>query len=485
MLFNLGLYIGISLLTKRSKEEEIQSLLFVESYEKVKGLGPSGSYTYNDVEDILAQYLGRQQARDVLEDFLLRKKKKKYVLTPKNLWELRNEAEKVLSGAIGWSMATIIFKDKFVLTEKEREELSESVKQITQSLTLSRHELAEANRELSYLKEFTENIIESTPVGIITIDSLLKVRYWNKEMEAMVGIEKSRASDKSILTLLHWMPEDFIKPNKQRQITCQTPDYKSFKIYTSPFKDPSGGYVVIIEDITGQQRLERERKNILSMFAHDMKNPVMIAGGFLSRLRSCKGSSLSEMQQECLNITTDELKKLEELVHDFLEFSRFEAKTCKPMLVLFDLDISLAKLIDTEKIEADRKNIAILYDKEPEKASFIVNADSAMVTRVLTNLIDNAIRYTNSGGRITIRLSERKNDILVQVIDTGVGIPENHIPYILDAFYRVSRDISGSGLGLSIAKTIVEAHGGRIWVESTPGEGSTLNFTLPKQQRYN
>ncbi len=483
MLFNLGLYVGISLLTKRSKEEEIQSLLFVESYEKVKGLGSSGSYTYNDVEDILAQYLGRQQARDVIEDFLSRKKKKKEDLTPKNLSELRGEAEKVLSGAIGWSMASIIFKDKFVLTEKEREEISESVKQIAQSLTLSRHELAEANRELSYLKEFTENIIESTPVGIITIDSLLKVKYWNKGMEAMAGIEKSSASETSILTLLPWMPEDFIKPNEQRDIICQTPDYKSFKIFTSPFKDPSGGYVVIIEDITGQQRLERERKNILSMFAHDMKNPVMIAGGFLSRLRSSKGSALSEMQQEYLNVTTDELKKLEELVHDFLEFSRFEAKTCTPVIILFDLDISLSKLIDTEKIEADKKNIALLCDKEPEQASFFVNADSAMITRVFTNLVDNAIRYTNPGGRITIRLCERKDDILVQVIDTGAGIPENHIPYIFDAFYRVSRDTSGSGLGLSIAKTIVEAHGGRIWVASTPGEGSTFNFTLPKHRK--
>ncbi|MGO9377763.1 MAG: ATP-binding protein [Dissulfurispiraceae bacterium] len=481
MLFNLGLYVAISLFTTRSKEEEIQSLIFVESYEKVKGIGPGGSDTYDYVEDILAQYLGRQQARDVLEDFLLQKKKKKDELSLKDLWELRDEAEKVLSGAIGSSMSTIIFENKFVLTEKEREDLSDSVKQITQSLRLSRHELALANRELSYLQEFTENIIESTPVGIITIDSQLKVKYWNKEMVTLVGIEKQSASEKSILTLLPWIPEDFIKPNEQRYIICKTPDYKSFKIYISPFKDPSGGYVVILEDITEQQRLERERKNILSMFAHDMKNPVMTAGGFLSRLRSGKGSSLSEMQQECLAVIADELTKLEELVRDFLEFSRFEAKTCKPVLAIFNLDISLAKLIDAEKIEADKKNITIFYEKEPEQASFIVNADSAMINRVLTNLVDNAIKYTNSGGRITIRLSERKNDVLVHVIDTGVGISEDHIPYIFDAFYRVSRDTKGSGLGLSISKTIIEAHGGRIWVSSTQGQGSIFNVTLPKE----
>ncbi len=480
MLFNVVIYVGVSLFTGRTKEEEIQSLVFVESYNIVKGLGPGGSCAHSDVEDILARYLGRPKAVGVIEDFLLQKNKNRNELAPKDLFELRDEAEKVLSGAIGPSMAAIIFNNKFILTEKEREELSESIKQITQSLRLSGHELAEANRELSYLKEFTENIIESTPVGIITLDSALKVRYWNRQMEAMAGIAKSNASDKSILTLLPWIPEDVLKQIQQRDITCRTPDHKTFKIYISPFKDPSGGAVVIIEDITEQERLERERKNILSMFAHDMKNPVTIAGGFLSRLRSYRGGPLSEMQQDCLEAINDELKKLEELVRDFLEFSRFEAKECKPIIAAFDMDATLLKLIETERMEANKKNIAVLYEKIPERALFIVNADCPMISRVFTNLLDNAIRYTNSGGTVSITLSSRENDILVQLRDTGVGIPENHIPYIFDAFYRVSRDTKGSGLGLSIAKTIIEAHGGRILVESAPGEGSTFCFTLPK-----
>ncbi len=186
------------------------------------------------------------------------------------------------------------------------------------------------------------------------------------------------------------------------------------------------------------------------------------------------------MEQGCLDVINDELKKLEELVRDFLEFSRFEAKECKPIPAAYDLDVILAKLIDTEKLEADNKNITVLYEKTPESASFTVSVDSPMISRVFTNLLDNAIRYTNPGGTVTIKLFEREKDVLAQVIDTGVGIPENHIPYIFDAFYRVSRDTKGSGLGLSIAKTIVEAHGGRIWVASVPGEGSTFSLTLPK-----
>jgi signal transduction histidine kinase len=98
---------------------------------------------------------------------------------------------------------------------------------------------------------------------------------------------------------------------------------------------------------------------------------------------------------------------------------------------------------------------------------------------VLANLLDNAMKYTDPGGAITIEVQKMDNMILVQVRDTGIGIPEDHIPYIFDAFYRVKGGQRGSGLGLAIAKAIVEAHGGEIRVESTPGKGSTFSFTLP------
>ena len=103
-----------------------------------------------------------------------------------------------------------------------------------------------------------------------------------------------------------------------------------------------------------------------------------------------------------------------------------------------------------------------------------------MVERVVTNLLGNAIKYTAPEGRVRIALLERDADILVLVTDTGIGIAEEHLPFVFDAFVRVSRDSKGSGLGLAIVKTIIEAHGGRIWVESTVGKGSTFSFTLPK-----
>lgn len=110
----------------------------------------------------------------------------------------------------------------------------------------------------------------------------------------------------------------------------------------------------------------------------------------------------------------------------------------------------------------------------------VINADAIMINRVIRNLLGNAVKYTDPGGTVTVKLTGRKHDILVQVSDTGMGIPENHLPYIFDAFYRISRNSKGLGLGLAIAKSIIEAHGGEIWVESEESKGSTFSFTLPK-----
>jgi two-component system sensor histidine kinase VicK len=100
---------------------------------------------------------------------------------------------------------------------------------------------------------------------------------------------------------------------------------------------------------------------------------------------------------------------------------------------------------------------------------------------VIRNLLDNAIKYTNEGGTVTAKLSDRDNEILVSFMDTGIGIAKGHVSHIFEAFYRVRRDSKGSGLGLSIAKTIIEGHAGRIWAESAPAKGSIFSFTLPKQ----
>lgn len=246
-------------------------------------------------------------------------------------------------------------------------------------------------------------------------------------------------------------------------------------------KDGSVDYVISAgTDITERRRLEREWKNLLSMFAHDMKNPVTACSGFLSRLLSGKAGPLEEKQLAYLGIIGEEISVLQKLIADFLEFSRLESMEYRPVLSPVNIKTAVYKNLEIARMAAEKKGLKILLEM-PEDIPEVIQADALLLDRVVTNLLDNAVKYSNPGGSVSVRLSDTGTHILVQVTDTGIGISEEHLPHVFDAFYRVSRDSRGSGLGLSIVKKIVEAHSGKIWAESVQGKGSTFSFTLPKQ----
>ena len=250
---------------------------------------------------------------------------------------------------------------------------------------------------------------------------------------------------------------------------------------SSPFYDEGrfAGGLEFFRDISELKKLEREKKSFLSMIAHDMKHPVIATLGFLSRLLAEKKGPLTESQKTYLEIIRDEQTRLEKLINDFVELTKLEISENKPAHGPFSMETAIDENICAERAESDKKHIKILFEHPTTLP--IINADTIMINRVITNLLDNALKYTNTGGNITVSLSDRKEDIMVQITDTGIGIPKEQIPNIFDVFYQVNTESQGSGLGLSIVKRIVEAHGGKIWVESEPGKGSTFSCTLPKE----
>jgi two-component system phosphate regulon sensor histidine kinase PhoR len=341
-------------------------------------------------------------------------------------------------------------------------------------------------------------VINNIPVGFSMVDKEGIIVDFNHTAENITGYSKKEVLGKSHLEILHGTSDRDACPlltyallQQKKTVAAEAmikrkdgaPLYLS--VTAAPLLDNNGtftGGIELFRDISEFKRLERERKNILSMFAHDMKNPAATAGGFLSRLLSGKAGPLTEKQQGYLAMMRDELNRLLDLITDFLEFSRFEAKEYKPIYGPFHIESDVYKNMEAARVEADMKNITISFDPLEDMLPLIY-ADATMINRVIRNLLDNAIKYTNQGGMITVRLSDQDDAILVQIADTGIGIAEDHLPYIFDAFYRVSRDSKGSGLGLAISKTIIEAHGGRIWAESIMGEGSTFSFTLPKKMK--
>jgi len=347
-----------------------------------------------------------------------------------------------------------------------------------------------------YMKkqQICDVIVNALPVGFSMVNKDGIITDFNSAAEKITGYSKEELIGKSHLEILHDTSDRNACPllrdtlHKRKETVAAEATIKRkdgapiiLSVTTAPLFDSKGaltGGIELFRDITELKRLERERKNILSMFAHDMKNPVTTAGGFLSRLLSGKAGPLTEKQQGYLTVMQGEFDKLSDLVTNFLEFARFEAKEYKPVYGPFHIESDVYKNIEAARVEADTKKITMRFDL-PEDLLPVFNADAAMINRVISNLLGNAIKYTSPGGTITVRLTKQTDTILVQISDTGIGISEEHIPYIFDAFYRVSRDSAGSGLGLAISKAIIEAHGGRIWAESAYGKGSTFSFTLP------
>ncbi len=223
-------------------------------------------------------------------------------------------------------------------------------------------------------------------------------------------------------------------------------------------------------------KLERERENMLSMFAHDIKNALVPTVAFLEKILSGK----TERMQDRLERSIDNLMAVEHLLTNFMDFAHLNAKGYRPHPSACDLDAVIRKQVDNAQVNAEKKSISIRY--EPAQRTPALEADIVMIGRVIMNLLDNAVKYSDPGGSIVIHASERDDELLVEVRDSGRGISEDKLPFVFDAFFRAAHDQKGAGLGLAISKTIVEAHGGKMWADSTAGKGSVFGFSLPKSQ---
>ena len=343
---------------------------------------------------------------------------------------------------------------------------------------------------------YAENIIETMRDSLLVLDENLKILSGNRSFYATFKANPETTVGNYIYDLgnRQWdIPQlrlllESILPRKTHfddfEVEHDFPSigHKIMMLNARQiFQEEIGRRIIllVIEDITKIRKLEREKRNILSMFAHDMKNPLVVSEGFLSRTIVGKAGTLTEKQLNYLKIAHSELGKVSLLISNFLEFSKYEAGEFKPVFTPVDMQAEILKNIESEKMEAEKKQISISLEQS-DSSNSVVHADAAMINRLIRNLLDNAIKHTDSGGVVTVRVTDRGTEILVSVKDTGTGIPKDHLPYIFDAFYRVDRNSKGSGLGLAITKTIVELHGGKIWVQSSIGESSIFFFTLMK-----
>jgi two-component system phosphate regulon sensor histidine kinase PhoR len=252
-----------------------------------------------------------------------------------------------------------------------------------------------------------------------------------------------------------------------------------------PRGESIGGAVVVLHDISELRRLERIRRDFVANVSHELRTPLTAIQGFAETLL---GGALAEAEtaRRFLEIIREHATRMNRLTEDLLKLSLIEAGQLQMEFASVRAEDVVASCVETARVRADSKRITIATDCAPGLPA--VRADAGRLREALQNLLDNAVQYTGEGGRVTIGVARaqgtegRGEHIVFTVADTGIGIPEADQQRIFERFYRVdaarSREQGGTGLGLAIVKHIVEAHGGRIWVESEVGRGSRFHFSL-------
>jgi PAS domain S-box-containing protein len=262
------------------------------------------------------------------------------------------------------------------------------------------------------------------------------------------------------------------------------PDDKYLFCNLSPSVDPSGqlsGWVAVMQDISRFKETERLKSDMILTASHDLRNPVNLTLGALDLLGK-KADNLTELQKEALDLSMLGIHRIDALIKDLLDLERIERRVG---LKLSRCDLGeITQVVVTElTLTATQRQQKLLYQR-PETPC-LVRGDPQRLYQVVINLISNAIKYTLSGGEITVTVRIVDNQVRFDVRDTGPGISPEAQARIFERFYRapaVASDERGTGLGLAIVKSIVEQHGGRVWVASVVGQGSTFSVSLPAWQ---
>ena len=256
---------------------------------------------------------------------------------------------------------------------------------------------------------------------------------------------------------------------------------RAFRLRTTPMHDGEGrllGAVSLLEDVTHLREVDQLKSEFIATASHELRTPLTSVQMNILLLLEEAGT-LSGAQRELLEACRRECARLERLTHDLLDLSRIEAGQQAPHRLPIALGEAISSAVDAARPRAARQGIALTIQSAPALPPAL--ADRLQIERVVINLLNNALRATPPGGAVRVTLQPQERSLSVAIADTGHGIPAEYLAHIFDRFVQVPGGPSGgAGLGLSIAKRIVDAHGGRLTVHSEPGRGTTFTFTVPR-----
>ncbi|MBI2414949.1 PAS domain-containing protein [candidate division WWE3 bacterium] len=358
--------------------------------------------------------------------------------------------------------------------------------------------------QLAAEKDVLEAILYNASDGVFALDRAGRIITFNKAMEDLTGYTFNEVELKLADEIIRIFED--AKP-LETKVYCAMPGISSEKAAFSSEKitlvarnggkkyvkmtsttiqegpEVNIGCVVTLKDVTKDIELETMKLDFVSIAAHELRTPLTSMRGYLSFLTDDIKTTLDDLHQKYLEKASIAADQLHVLIENLLNISRIERGT----LVLEKTSqnwVSLVRsAVDQFKVSASTGKVTLTF-MQTKSTIPEVYVDRTMILEVLSNLLENAIRYTPEGGRVTVIVEESNNMVVTHIKDTGIGIPQASIPHLFKKFYRVATVLKegkkGTGLGLFISKEVVKLHRGEIWVESKEGEGSTFSFSIPE-----
>jgi PAS domain S-box-containing protein len=339
--------------------------------------------------------------------------------------------------------------------------------------------------------DWSHFIIQKAPAGVITMDGQGRIITCNPAAEEITGYSEEQILGRLAQDIMHCREDEgcpIILAMRGQNIESQETVLLNSSGQEVPvmlrafaLKDDLGvklGGVIIFQDLTPVKHLEKERRHLVNMFAHDLKTPVVGMAGLIRRMFQGNSGPLSEEQTSILATVDTGLRKLGDLINTFLEFARLDLRFLTPLPSAIQVEEECQEIISSLLPVAEAKGVKLATEFPPE--ILVLQADPLLFRRVLENLLGNAIKYAPSQTSVLLQVQRNDGEVRFAVKDQGPGISPQDVPHIFEIFYRgkgAGKD-QGFGLGLATVKRIIDAHGGRIWVDTAPG-GTTFFFTFP------
>ena len=362
--------------------------------------------------------------------------------------------------------------------------ITNNLNDLSEVIRLTQENLEQESKRLhSILSYMTDGVLATNRRGKITMI--------NDMAKKQLGVQKEEVINKSILELLKIEDEyelrDLITQVPELMIDSQdvNGEYLSLRVRFALVRRESGfisGLVAVLHDTTEQEKEERERRLFVSNVSHELRTPLTSVKSYLEALD--EGALSEPVAPDFIKVSLDETNRMMRMVTDLLHLSRIDNATSHLDVELINFTAFITFILnrfDQIRGQDEEKKYELVRDYPI--TSVWIEIDTDKMTQVIDNILNNAIKYSPDGGKITVTMKTTDDQMILSISDQGLGIPKQDLPRIFDRFYRVDRARSraqgGTGLGLAIAKEIIKQHKGFIWAKSEYGKGSTFTIVLP------